>query len=77
MRKLFIFLVIPNNNTNILLTKINSRYLGVTNGKTHNKLCNLYKKSEKMVGLSKIGILLGEGGGESIVNKIISFTFNG
>ena len=46
---------------NILL---NSRYLGVTKGKTHNKFYNLYKKkSEKVVGLNKIGFLLGEGGG--------------
>ena len=47
---------------NILLTKINPRYLGVSNGKTHNKFCNLYqkkkkkkKRGEKVVGLSKIG----------------------
>ena len=62
---------------NILLTKINSRYLGVSNGKTHNKFCNLYqkkkKRGEKVVGLSKIGFFLGG----SMVNKIISFTFNG
>ena len=32
---------------NILLTKINSRYLGVSNGKTHNKFCNLYQKRKK------------------------------
>ena len=31
------------------------------------------KKSEKVVGLSKIGFFLGG----STVNKIISFTFNG
>ena len=62
---------------NILLTKINSRYLGVSNGKTHNKFCNLYqkkkKRGEKVVGFSKIGFFLGG----STVNKIISFTFNG
>ena len=68
---------------NILLTKINSRYLWVSNGKTHNKFCNLYqkikknkkkkKRGEKVVGFSKIGFFLGG----STVNKIISFTFNG
>ena len=49
---------------NILLTKINSRYLGVSNGKTHNKFCNLYqkkkKRGEKVVGLSKIGFFWGD-----------------
>ena len=59
---------------NILL---NSRYLGVTKGKTHNKFYNLYKKKWKSGWFEQNRFFVGGGGGESTVNKIISFTFNG
>ena len=49
---------------NILLTKINSRYLGVSNGK-HITNFVIYtkkekKRGEKVVGLSKIGFFWGD-----------------